>query len=51
MTAVRNTLEYPGPEVIPVAPWIGLLPTRLGAPDMLHTIPLDSRRLRLVDSR
>ena len=32
MAVARNEPEYPGPDVIPAAPWIGLLTTKLSAP-------------------
>src|SRR6187399_1527423 len=48
MAVARNVPEYPGPDIIPAAPWIGLLTTKLSAPRLLHAISRADSGLTLI---
>src|SRR6187549_1244543 len=48
MTVARNVPNYPGPEGIPGAPWIGLLTTKLSAPRLRQNLVERPRLLSAI---
>src|SRR5690242_3144622 len=50
MTVARNVPEYPGTGIIPAAPWIGLLTTKLSAPRLRPNLVERPRLMNAISS-